>query len=99
MTVYFGQAEPAKFRCRHEHPADISWQVNGMPFAIYPGLITGSVIEDGLLVRILSVPAWPEYNGTMVVCLALFSSQLESSPSATLIVLAIAGPGMLFNHV
>lgn len=66
-----------------------------MPLAVFPDLVSYSVREDNdLLVRILPIPARFEYNGTTIVCQALFvDQQPELTPPALLIILI----GMLLN--
>jgi hypothetical protein len=58
--------------------------VNGLPLAQFPGIISGSVNESGKIVHTLTIPAEPQYNGTVVECLAVFfnGSPNEVSPAA-----------------
>ena len=82
--------EQVMFRCRHQRTdAVIGWRLNGLPQGHYPGVLDGSVREiDDTLVYTLTIPVRSEYNGTEVVCHALFSdgSPTESTPLAMLFI-------------
>ena len=86
MTIEFESVEQAVCRCRHTSPEGIiGWRVNGSSFVQFPDITTGSINENGALVYTLTIPVWSEYNGTVVVCLALFTDGTppESTPPAT----------------
>ena len=81
----------AVYRCRHTSPqAIIGWRVNGSSLVQFPDITTGSIDENGALVYTLTIPARSEYNGTVVVCLALFTDGTppESTPPATVTFIA-----------
>ena len=87
MTIELGTATPP-YRCRHtSSDADIIWRVNGLSVAQFPDIRSGSVNEDGTIVSTLTIPAEPQYNGTVVVCVAFFidGSPPEVSPTATIL--------------
>ena len=87
MTVELGTATPP-CRCRHmTSDAHISWRVNGSPSGRFPDIRPGSVNEDGTIVDTLTIPAEPQYNGTVVECVAVFfdGSPTEVSPPATIL--------------
>ena len=78
----------AVHRCRHtSREAIIGWRVNGSLLGQFPDITTGSINENGALVYTLTIPARSEYNGTVVVCVALFTdgTPSESTPPATVI--------------
>ena len=83
--VEVGTATPP-FRCRHtSSDAIISWRVTGSSIGRFPDIRSGSVNEDGNRVDTLTIPAEPQYNGTVVECIAFFlTSQAEVSPAATI---------------
>jgi hypothetical protein len=60
--------------------------VNGSPRGQFPDIRSGSVNESGNIVYTLTIPAEPQYNGTVVECLAVFfdGSPNEASPAATI---------------
>ena len=65
--------EMAEFRCRHDSADFIEWRVNGdfisffnPPSGITPGFIIGG--------SKLTIVGRPEYDGTEVVCVAIFVS-------------------------
>ena len=70
-----GTQQEVMFRCRHQRTdAVIGWRLNGLPHGHYPGVLDGSIREiNNTLVYTLTIPVRSEYNGTEVVCLALFS--------------------------
>ena len=67
--------------------AYITWRVNGSLVGRFPDIITGSVNEDGNRIDILTIPAEPQYNGTVVECVAVFfdGSPTEVTPPATIL--------------
>ena len=78
----------AVHRCRHtSQEAIIGWRVNASSPGLFPDITTGSINENGALVYTLTIPARSEYNGTVVVCVALFTDGTppESTPPATVI--------------
>ena len=87
-TINLGSVELAVCRCRHTlQEAIIGWRINGLPADMFPDIVVGSLRENGNLVHTLSIPARSEYNGTIVVCVALFTngSPPESTPPASVI--------------
>ena len=64
--------------------AHITWSVNGSPAGQFSDIIPGSMNEDGNIVSTLIIPAKPQYNGTVVECVAFFfdGSPTEASPAA-----------------
>ena len=87
QVVFVG--EESVFRCRHLTANLIDWRVNGSlvgqnpPPDITPGTVRD---DDDSLVNTLTIIAHPEYNGTEVVCVAVFydGSQPELSPAVVL---------------
>ena len=92
ITLPFGSEIQAVFKCRHPTANFIDWRVNGTsvgqspPTDITPGTIRD---DDGNLVNTLTIIARPEYNGTEVECVAVFSggSPDEATPSVTLTII------------
>ena len=83
----------AEFRCRHPTADIIGWSVNGsLVGRNLPREITPSTTRDidGRLVNTLTITAQPEYNGTEVVCVALFvdGSPAEQTEPVTLLGIA-----------
>ena len=67
--------ESAKFHCRYWNSnTRIAWKVNDLSMSQFPDITTGSLIENGNKVNTLTIPVRSEYNGTEVVCLALFQN-------------------------
>ena len=95
MTVELGTETPPS-RCRHtSSDANIAWLVNGSPSGQFPDIRSGSINENGNRVATLTIPAEPQYNGTVVECLAVFldGSPIEVSPAATInFTLAVSPP-------
>ena len=90
VTIIIGNSV-AIFRCRHQRSdVIIGWQINESPIGLHPEVMTGS-IQDSNDTRIdtLSIPVIPEYNGTEVVCFAIFTdgSSNEMTPAAILTVI------------
>ena len=74
--------EEAVFQCKHP---TTDWRVNGtlLGHPPPPDIILGT--EDGTLVETLTVIAYPQYNGTVVECEAVFrSAPPELSPAVVL---------------
>ena len=86
VMVELGTAIPP-CRCQHtSSDADIIWRVNGSSVGRFPDIRSGSVNEDGNRVDTLTIPAEPQYNGTVVVCVAiLFNGSRETTPAATIL--------------
>ena len=79
--------ETVTYRCCHTSPeAIIGWTVNGSSAGLFPDITTGSAGESGTIVFTLTIPARSEYNGTQVVCVAVFldGSLTELTPPAIL---------------
>ena len=87
QVVFIG--EETVFRCRHPTADVIVWRVNGSSVGQNPSpdISPGTIGDyDGSLVNTLTIVARPEYNGTEVVCVALFidGSPFETSPLSVL---------------
>ena len=91
QEVFIG--EVAEFRCRHPTADIIAWRVNGSSVRqnsspdITPGT---SRDDDGALVCTLTIIARPEYNGTDVVCVAVFIDESVPQPSPPALLRGIA---------
>ena len=71
----------AVFRCRHSDADFIGWKVNNVSIGRDP--LPGVSVGAGTL----TILALPEFNGTVVECLAFFiSGTAESAPPVMLIV-------------
>ena len=87
VTVELGTETPPS-RCRHiSSDALINWLVNGLSLGQFPDIRSESVYEDGTIVHTLTIPAEPQYNGTVVECVAFFvdGSPIEVTPAAILL--------------
>lgn len=89
----------AVFRCQHQTADIVSWIVNGSSRRDFPDdIIPASTSDhDGSLVYTLTIPAKSEYNGTEIVCMAVFLSDPgdnEETPPVTLTVI----DGTLFKR-
>ena len=95
VTAGLGTATPP-CRCRHaSSDVLITWRVNGLEIGRFPDIRPGSVNEDGNIVSTLTIPAEPQYNGTVVECVAVLfdGSPNEVSPPATILfTLAVSLP-------
>ena len=60
--------------------------MNGSSVGRFPDIRPGFVNENGTIVHTLTIPAEPQYNGTVVECVAYFldGSPTEVSPPATI---------------
>lgn len=76
ITLPVGSGTDAVFRCRHSTADYISWMVNELSHRHFPEDIVTSSANDhnGTLVSTLTIPARLQYNGTKVVCVAIFFS-------------------------
>ena len=87
MTVELGTAL-SPYRCRHTSFDYITWRVNGSSLLHFPDIIPRAINEDGNTVYTLTIPAEPQYNGTVVECVAYFFDGsppgVSRSPPATL---------------
>ena len=88
QVVFIG--EETVFRCHHSTADVIAWRVNGSSVGRNPPTdITPSTNrdDDDNLVYTLTIIARPEYNGTVVECVAVFldGSSTEVSPTALLL--------------
>ena len=87
ISVLLGFETEAVFRCRHSTADAISWKVNGLPVQEFPNI----TISLSSQLYTLTIPARLEYNGTEVVCVALFiggSLPDEETTPATLTIIA-----------
>ena len=89
----------AVFRCRHQRiEAGISWLINGSSSRLNHDVVDGFIPDSNdTRTETLTIPAIPEYNGTEVVCVAIFfdGSPREVTPPAILIIII----GMLAYRV
>ena len=70
--------------------AGITWRVNGslITNGQFPDIRSGSINENDTKVYTLTIPAELQYNGTEVVCVAVFYDGLtpaEVTPAATIL--------------
>ena len=74
--------EEAVFRCEHRSAPATFWRINGTALSSRPEL--NDVFNDENIGRFhtLTVTALPEYNTTVVQCVALFDSD-NSQPETT----------------
>ena len=87
LAVTVSENQDAVFRCRHERADFINWLINGIPSIQYSDVVAGSIRDsNGIFVDTLTIPAIPVYNGTVVVCIAIFidGSPAERTPPVTL---------------
>ena len=94
MIVELG-TPPPPLRCRHTaSEAIITWRVNGLPLGQFSDIISGSVNENGNRVDTLTIPAELQYNGTEVVCVAVFldGSPTERTLTATILLFTTTSP-------
>ena len=92
LAVTVSENQHALFRCRHEQADFIVWQINGIPSTQYSDVIEASITEESngiIIVPTLTIPAIPVYNGSEVVCVAIFidGSPTERTPPVTLTIL------------
>ena len=88
MSVLSGVQTEAVFRCQHSTADGIVWRVNERPLREFPNITVGSIS----LVHTLTVPARTEYNGTEVVCVAVFLDEsLPNEETLPAILTIIAG--------
>ena len=102
VSIELGTAPPP-LRCRHMSlEAQIFWRVNDSPSGDFPDIRSGSINESGNIVYTLTVPGNPQYNGTMVECVAVFLNgltQAEVTPAATILFTTTSPtivPGILY---
>ena len=92
ITLPFGTV--AVFRCRHSTANGIIWMVNELSEYDFPeDIVPDSIIDhNGTRVFTLTIPARLQYNGTEVVCVAIFLDgpvpRTLSTPPVILTVLA-----------
>ena len=76
--------EKAEFRCRHPTADYIGWTVNGTSVNVNSTNIStiSMPVPSGQSPRyILIVGAIPIYSGTIVICVARFTTNMNSCPS------------------
>ena len=103
IEVENGVEMDAVFRCRHQCiDTVISWLINGSSSRLHPDVVDSFIRDsNGTRVDTLTIPAIPEYNGTVVVCVATFfdeSLRREVTPPSNLTVFII-NEGMLACRV
>lgn len=79
----------ATFECQHLENNDVYWRVNRTSLNEYhpPGITAGAEVRNSENVRILSIEAISEYNGTVVDCVAVSSNKSEEiSPQASMVI-------------
>ena len=94
VTVELG-TPPPPLRCHHTSlEALITWRVNGSLVGQFSDIRSGSINENGNIVYTLTIPAELQYNGTEVVCLAVFldGSPTERTPAATILLFTTISP-------
>ena len=66
--------DSATFRCRHQSADTIRWRVDHTLITANPSpdITPTTVREGGHVVHTLTIVARPEYNGTVVECVAMF---------------------------
>lgn len=65
---------------------EVYWRVNGTSLIVYhpPRITTRAEVRNGENVRILSIEAISEYNGTVVDCVVVKPE--ETSPQASMVI-------------
>ena len=95
VTIELGTALPP-CRCRHtSSDALINWRVNGSSLGRFLNISSDFINENGNIVSTLTIPAEPQYNGTVVECVAVLldGSLPQVSPPATILfTLAVSLP-------
>ena len=97
ITLLIGSETEAVFRCQHQSlEANIVWSVNRSLVGLFPDITPGFIRENGSLVSTLTIPARSKYNGTEVMCGALFinGSLPAVTPPVTLTIIA----GLYINY-
>ena len=91
LTVAVGSE--AVFQCQHLNADFITWRINGTAVRDFPDIV--SISHSGS-VSSLTITARPEYNGTMVECVAVIlgSNVLQQTASASMM---IQGTKCIFN--
>ena len=81
----------AEFRCQHQTADIIRWRVNNTLVGrnTPPDIIPGTTADDGNLVDTLFITARPEYNGTMVVCVARFDDETPDEQTEPAVLMGI----------
>ena len=74
--------EEAVFHCEHRSADAIFWRINGTALSSRPGLHDDFIVENIGRFHTLTVTARPEYNTTVVQCVAFFDSG-NSQPERT----------------
>ena len=92
IYIIVSDNQDAVFRCRHERADFIVWQINGLRSTQYSDVVASSIEESNgiIIVPTLTIPAIPVYNGSEVVCIAIFidGSPTERTPPVTLTILS-----------
>ena len=93
IEIENGVERDAVFMCRHQHiDAAIWWKVNGSSSRQYRYAVDSFFWDsNGTRVDTLTIPAIPEYSGTVVVCVATYfgESPLEETPPAELTIIGM----------
>ena len=82
LTVAVGTE--AVFQCQHLNSDFVTWRINGIAVGVFPDIVdihlSGSISS-------LTITARPEYDGTMVECVAGFlgSTVLDIAPASMMI--------------
>lgn len=82
QTVNVTAGNDAVFRCLHSDAEFYGWRIDGRSAR------TANLSEVSVQSNMLTILALPEYNGTVVECIALYSdgTPSQTSPPALLIV-------------
>ena len=85
QSVNIGQT--ATFRCQHISAHVLYWRVNGLSIGNTPppGISRSTSVEENGIVHVLTISGIPEYNGTIVKCVAAYiNGSSEVSPAVIL---------------
>ena len=84
--------EEATFRCRHPQADSIRWKVdNALITANPPPDITPNIVREAedVIVHTLTIIAHSEYDGTVVVCVAVFDDQTPNEQTSPVVLQGI----------
>lgn len=76
--------DSATFRCHHQSADTIRWRVDHALITANPSPdITPTIVREGdHIVHTLTIVARPEYNGTVVECVAMFDDHTPDEQTA-----------------
>ena len=83
LTVVVGTK--AVFECQHLNADFVTWRINGTAVRDFPDI---TKIRHNSSISSLTITARPEYNGTMVECIAVIvgNTVLEEVASASMVI-------------